>query len=222
MASDFDITETLRNWLVGGRFMHGTKLKADALKAELGCSASTVREALFRLSLEGLVTFQDQRGFRVPHADPEILHDITQMRIWLEEQGACLSLRRSSVAWEARLTAAHHKISHIESRLERAEASDAVFQLWIQGEQEFHQTLVSNCGSELLKQTHLTMYRRFRQQMVMADRDFKHLTINRDDHQGILDAVLKHDEDALRTRIRAHLSRHLATSERAAVISDPV
>ncbi|MGR3501350.1 GntR family transcriptional regulator [Pseudaestuariivita sp.] len=204
-----DPVSELRDALVCGVYPHGAKLKADVLARDYGCSASALREALFRLSTEGLVAFRDQRGFRVPEASPALRHDITQTRIFIEEQGARLSIRRSNVAWEARLTAAHHKLSHLESRLERAEATDAVFQMWVAGEQEFHQTLMDNCGSPILLALHLGIYRRFRQQMIAHDRGFEHLVDNRGQHQEILQAALAGDEARICTAIRTHLGRHL-------------
>ncbi|KNG95713.1 GntR family transcriptional regulator [Pseudaestuariivita atlantica] len=208
-STAWDVVDRLRAALLDGRFAHGSKLKPDTLRTSLGCSASAVREALFRLSTEGLVQFHPQRGFRVPQRDIELLHDITQVRIMIEEQGACRSIRNADVAWEARLTAAHHKLSHIESRVQRTEPTDEVFQLWVRGEQEFHQTLIGNCGSQILVDMHLAIYRRFRQQMVTSDRDFTHLPVNRDQHLEILDAALARDEDGVCRRIRAHLGRHL-------------
>ena len=57
MAQDKDIFETLRYKLMTNGFAHGEKLRPEHLRDELGCSASTVREALFRLSTAGLVAF---------------------------------------------------------------------------------------------------------------------------------------------------------------------
>ncbi|HAB37221.1 MAG TPA: GntR family transcriptional regulator, partial [Rhodobacteraceae bacterium] len=49
--------------MITNGFEHGQKIRAEHLRKEFGCSASTVREALFRLSTLGLVQFQEQRGF---------------------------------------------------------------------------------------------------------------------------------------------------------------
>ena len=67
-----------------------------ATKTSLGEAAmvaSTVREALFRLSAQGLVNFQEQRGFRVPEKSPVLLAELTHVRILLEAEGAALSIR---------------------------------------------------------------------------------------------------------------------------------
>lgn len=68
MLFDRDIHGDLKNRLISGEFEHGAKLRAEVLRTEYGCSASTVREALFRLSTVGLAEFEEQRGFRVPQS----------------------------------------------------------------------------------------------------------------------------------------------------------
>jgi len=64
MQHETDIYDSLQVRLISAGFEHGAKLRAEVLREEFGCSASTVREALFRLSTVGLVVFQEQRGFR--------------------------------------------------------------------------------------------------------------------------------------------------------------
>jgi DNA-binding GntR family transcriptional regulator len=117
MLNDTDVYETLHKRLISGGFEHGAKLRAEIMREEFGCSASTVREALFRLSTVGLVNFQEQRGFRVPTRSPGKLIELTHLRILLEGEGAVMSIRKGGVAWEARVTAAHHQLSHIEKRI---------------------------------------------------------------------------------------------------------
>ena len=88
MTYDNSIFHVLEKRLTTNEFSHGAKLRAEILRAEFGCSASTVREVLFRLATDGLVNFQEQRGFRVPDLSPTKLIELTHMRILLEGEGA--------------------------------------------------------------------------------------------------------------------------------------
>lgn len=205
--------DILRDRVVNGEFAPGQRLRPEALRKDCDCSASAVREALFRLSTVGLVDFQEQRGFRIPQRSPALQHDLTQFRILLESEGACLSIRNGGVAWEARLTAAHHKLSHIESRIGDGMGAPKLLALWTEAELEFHQTLIEACGSDVLKQTHARIYQQFRQQMISSDREFSYIAENVAEHRGILEAALVHDEDLIRQRIHKHLSRNLLPSE---------
>jgi DNA-binding GntR family transcriptional regulator len=212
--SDTDVYADLLHRLISNDFRHGEKLRAEQLKQDYGCSASTVRESLFRLSTEGLVDFQEQRGFRVPEKSPQLLAELTHVRILLEAEGTLLSIRYGGVAWEARLTAAHHQLSHIERRIHATEDPAPLVDLWFKAELEFHQTLLSACQSETLKAMHLRVYQRFRQQLMVADRCFDFISKNIEHHHAILVAALEGDEALTRQKIHDHLARHLDPKNR--------
>jgi DNA-binding GntR family transcriptional regulator len=212
--SETAIYSDLQHRLISNDFDHGDKLRAEQLRQDYGCSASTVREALFRLSTEGLVDFQEQRGFRVPEMSAEVLSELTHVRILLEGEGTARSIRYGGVAWEARLTAAHHQLSHIEKRIHASKDSSQLVDLWFRAELEFHQTLISACGSQTLKAMHLQIYQRFRQQLMVADRSFDFISTNIQHHREILEAALDGDESRTRQKIHDHLARHLDPANR--------
>ena len=210
METGDNLYERLRDRVVNGAYRPGQRLKSETLREEYKCSATTIREALFRLSTVGLTDFQEQRGFRIPQRSMERQHDLTHFRIILECEGACLSIRLGGVEWESRLSAAHHKLSHIEQRVRDGGRSSELLALWTRAEFEFHTTLIEACGSETLQRSHEVVYHQFRQQMITADKDFVFVPENVVQHQGILDAVLKHDEALVRQLIHDHLARNLA------------
>ena len=214
MTQDIDIYADLQHRLISKGFDHGDKLRAEQLKHDYGCSASTVREALFRLSAQRLVDFQEQRGFRVPEKSPELLAELAHLRILLEGEGTVLSIRNGGVAWEARLTAAHHQLSHIESRINTADDPSQYVDIWFRAEREFHETLISSCGSQTLKDAHLHVFIRFRQQLMVADRSFDFISANIDQHYQIMVAALAGDEALTKKKIHDHLARHLDPANR--------
>lgn len=209
MNTEMDIYQDLKTRLISNGFEHGAKVRAEYLRTEYGCSASTVREVLFRLAAVGLVDFQEQKGFRVPQRSPQKLIELTHLRILLESEGTALSIRNGGVDWEARLTAAHHKLSHIEKRIHAQNDPGGLVEIWFASEKEFHQTLISACSSETLKQMHGRIYAQFRQQLMVADRSFEFISENIRHHANILDAALSGDEQLTRQKIHDHLQRHL-------------
>lgn len=215
MLKDDDIYESLRYRLMTNGFDHGQKLRAEHLRAEFGCSASTIREVLFRLSTLGLVEFREQRGFRVPEKSNDVVHELTHLRVLLEAEGAAMSIRYGGVAWEARLTAAHHQLSHLETRLQSADDVTPFVDLWFDAERQFHEMLISACGSASLLATHHQVYCRFRQQLMVEDRSFDFISNNIRQHQQILDAAMAGDEALTRQKIHDHLARHMRPSDDA-------
>lgn len=204
-----NIYADLRNRLVEAEFEPGEKLKPLDIQKAYGCSANTIRDVLFRLASEGLADFEDQKGFRVPLLSVQKQHELTQMRILLEAEGTCLSMRSGGVVWEAQTTAVHHKLLHLEKRIRGAEHSAKLLDLWLRAEDEFHQTLISACGSEILKSTHRLIYAQFRQQLITTDRTFAFISENIAQHTAIVDAALDGDEPKTRAAIHAHLKRNL-------------
>ncbi|MDD9922427.1 MAG: GntR family transcriptional regulator [Boseongicola sp.] len=206
-----EIYDDLLRKLVTATFKPGEKLKPTTLQGEYGCSANTIRDVLLRLSKVGVVEFEMQRGFRAQNTSPEHRHDITRFRILLEQEGVRLSILNGDLVWEARLSAAHHKLSHIESQIVRDNFNDFYATLWSDAEFEFHDTLISACGSEVLRETYGNIYVQFRQQMVNLERDFgtDYFKAIIHEHQTILDAALRRDIEGCQTAVFDHLKRNL-------------
>lgn len=207
-----EIYADLQRKLVTAAFKPGEKLKPAQLQGEYGCSANTIRDILLRLSKVGLVEFEMQRGFRSQRVSTERRHDVTQFRILLEQEGARLSILDGDLAWESGLTAAHHKLSHIESQIVRENLNEYSTKLWSDAEFEFHETLISACGSEILRETYRNIYLQFRQQFVAHLRDFgtDYFKAIIREHQSILDAALSRNASACGRAIYDHLKRNLS------------
>lgn len=208
-----DIFEDLQRKLVTASFPPGEKLKPAELQGQYGVAANTIRDILLRLSKIGLVEFEMQRGFRARRTSPEHRDDVTRFRILLEQEGTRLSMQMGGLAWEARLSAAHHKLLHIETKIMRESAQDTYVSLWSDAEFEFHDTLISACGSPILRETYKSIYLQFRQQMVAMERDFgrNYFEAIIEEHQAILDAALSRDVGAAQQAIYDHLKRNIST-----------
>jgi len=203
----------LKEKLMNARFGAGEKLKPAELQGEYGCSANTVRDVLLRLTKVGLVDFEMQRGFRAQYTSPEKRNDVTRFRTLLEQEGATLSMKLGGISWEADLTAAHHRLSHLEREFERSgdlEDNPENMKLWTNAEWSFHDTLISRCGSPMLRDTYENVYAQFRQQMVAQERDFgrSYFSAIIAEHQAVLDAALSRNVEACRAAIHDHLKRN--------------
>ena len=90
--------QRLRHDVLTGTFAAGRKLKVEELQSAYGFSSSPLREALSRLSQEGLVRADERRGFRVAPLSVDDLADITRMRLMLDVLGTIVNLPRRAVA----------------------------------------------------------------------------------------------------------------------------
>ena len=202
------IYDDLHIQLVTAQIPQGQKLRSEQLREKYDCSANTIREVLFRLASEGLVIFEEQRGFRAQPTDPERLHYLTKFRIMLEQEGAEASIALGGLEWEAELTAAHQKLSHIESRVSEGGFSGTNLRLWSLAELEFHDTLLSACDSPFLRSSYRRTYDQFRQQKIMQP-EYGYHPENAPEHRAIVDAALARDVAACNQAIYDHMKRNL-------------
>lgn len=198
--------DRLRERLATGDLPANTKLKPDQLRREYGCSASALREVLFRLSCGGYVDFEEQRGFRVPAASLDRLRETRHLRVLIESDAAALSIARGDMEWEARLNAAHHKLAHMEARMRNSDRLRELIPIWTRIDWEFHETLISECGSQLMKDTLHSLFYRYRQQLVGLVQDYGFRDSTVDEHKAILDAALARDAGRCADAIRRHFA----------------
>ncbi|WP_110686318.1 GntR family transcriptional regulator [Salinicola aestuarinus] len=137
------IYAALKRDLIQGRFAAGEKLAIKSLKDHYQVGLSPLREALNRLSAYGLLTQENQRGFRVPALTRTDLDDIVTLRQRFERQALVEALDNGDDQWEAELLAAFH-------RLKRADDQAEDLEHWEQMHLQFHRRLLEPCASRWL------------------------------------------------------------------------
>jgi DNA-binding GntR family transcriptional regulator len=195
--------ERIQSDIVAGHLLPGARLKIDDLCKSLGVSLGAVREALSRLTADGLVVSQPQRGFLVSPISASDLKDLTMVRCEIEAMCLRRAIALGDVAWESEVLAGLHRIT-------RTPATDAnnpkhYRDDWAEMHDEFHDTLVAPCDSPWLlrirSQLFLrsTRYRRLSGPFGKRDRD-----VNAE-HTAIVEAVLARDEAAAVARMSEHI-----------------
>lgn len=191
----------VRTDILSGALPPGRKLRLDALRESYGASVSTLREVLNRLATEGLVLAEGQRGFEVAPVSPANLREIADLRLIVEAQALDDSFRRGDVDWEARVLAAWHRLAAMEKAMERGDRGEVA--LWKRRDWEFHQALISACGSEVLMHLHGGVFDKYlRYQMIALS--FRGEVAARE-HRALRDAALARDADAARAILALHL-----------------
>jgi DNA-binding GntR family transcriptional regulator len=183
--------EGLRADLLACRIAPGSRLKIQDLCGRFSVSLGAVREALSRLTSEGLVISEPQRGFRAAPISVADLKDLTMVRIEVESLCLRRAIEIGTVDWEARLVAAFHRLSRTPERVASDPARSA--DDWADAHAAFHAALVEGADSPWLLRLHAQLYaqseryRRLSVPLSMQERDVGK------EHQEILDATLKRD-----------------------------
>jgi len=196
----------LRADIVGGELLPGMKLKLDALRERYEVSVNTLRETLSRLTADGLVEAEGQRGFTVVPATLADLIDITETRRLLECHAARLSVEYADLEWESRLVAAYHKLSRAEELV--AKEGDRHADELERYNREFHIALISGCNSRWLLHFHRMMYDQSLRYRMLAFRvkDFPR-DQSRREHKQILEAALARDIETLLSVLGIHITK---------------
>jgi DNA-binding GntR family transcriptional regulator len=191
----------IRTDIIFGRLAPGQKLKLERLKDDYGASVSTLREILNRLSSEALVVAEGQRGFEVAPVSIENLKEIAALRLLLESHALEQSFAAGDMDWEGRVVSAHHKLSSMERRMKEGDRSQT--ELWKRYDWEFHQSLISACGSSVLMETHAAIFDKYlRYQMIALS--FRG-DIAAKEHRKLLDCALDRDAATAMATLELHV-----------------
>jgi DNA-binding GntR family transcriptional regulator len=198
--------QRIRSDIVFGRIAPGQKLRLDRMKSEYGVSISTLREILSRLTAEGLVLAEGQRGFEVPPVTAQNLRELSELRLLLESHALALSFAAGDMEWEGRVVAAHHKLEATERRMLAGDRGDT--EAWKRYDCEFHQALISACGSRELMAAHATVFDRYLRYLMIAF-CFRGTTAT-GEHRALRDCALARDAAGAGAVLRRHIDGCIA------------
>jgi len=198
----FVVYERLRNDIMNGALTPGAPLRSEFLRQRYEVGNSPVREALNRLSAEGLVARRDQKGFQVASISEADLLETIKVRLQLEETALREAIAHGGTAWEEGLVLANYRLSNVAQS-----ATEGVYSVnpdWERLHGKFHMALISACGSRWLERfCHQLMdradrYRRLAFATHYADRD------EVDEHRAITEAATGRRADEAVGLLKAH------------------
>lgn len=195
----------LRSDITHGALEPGSRLRVEAMSKRYGVGASPLREALSRLSAEGLVERSDQRGFAVSTLKFDELPVLTHSRIELESLVLRESIAARDTAWEERLVLLVHRLSRTPRSL--SQTSYQPNPEWETLHHAFHRALLSQCPSRWLLgfcETLAEEIYRFRQ--VAAGRGFSKRNEHAE-HSAIFEAAIAGNADLAVKLLAEHYSR---------------
>lgn len=139
------ILADVRGAILRAELLPEEKINLDALRARYQTSISPMREALARLTADGLVLFEDQRGFRVAPVSREEYADLAALRADLESLALQQAVARGDMGWESGVIRAMHRL--------RRTSNDVEPVAWRQAHDAFHHALIAGVGRPVLLQT---------------------------------------------------------------------
>ena len=212
--------DLLRRDILSGTLAPGQRLRTKDLQARYGLGLSPLRESLQRLSAEGIVVNDAQRGFAVAPVSVAELRDLTVARTALESTMLPMAMQLGGADWEGDIVAAFHRLSRTPLPHDPAAMADA--SLWELRHRSFHHALVAGCGSPWLLRLHgqlVDQSERYRKIRILhhLESQAQVRDVNAE-HQAVMEAVLRRDAAQAVALMTQHL---VATSDATARLMAP-
>lgn len=141
------VYKRLKQDIVACELAPNTRLRFDELRKRYAVSVSSLREALSRLVIEGLVVEESHKGVRVAAFKVDDLRDLMRTRRIMEVEVMKSAIANGDARWEANILAAFHMY---ESMLKAGADSPDLRDDRVARHQGFHSALVAACDSPRL------------------------------------------------------------------------
>jgi GntR family carbon starvation induced transcriptional regulator len=199
------VLDRLRDDIVSGRLAASEKLRVQELSEHYGVGASPLREALSRLTADGLVENESNRGFRVAPMSVTDFLDVAENRRRIECLALEQSIKAGDDAWEGRLIADYHQLRKLEATHQpNSKLNDATFE-WERRHRNFHMSLIAACPSRWLLHFDwllVCQYDRYRRLATLSSRMAR---TGRQQEQALVDAALARDAKTASQVLGAHI-----------------
>jgi DNA-binding GntR family transcriptional regulator len=174
----------------------GTRVRDTTVASQLGVSRTPVREALLRLSREGVLEADMGRGFSVCRLDPAEMRETGAILSALE----CLALGASAEISPERLA----RLGQIDQELAQTRGNpDRCIAL----DEEWHRTLLEGCPNRRLLDIIATLWQVPRRYMRAYLGDAGRVTLSTQHHARIIEALRRNDRETAAHRFKHHWER---------------
>lgn len=193
----------LRDAIREGRLAPGQRLVVADVTKMFKVSAGPVREAIRRLTGEGLVDITPHRGATVRQFSAEEVREIFEVREVIEGLAARLAA--------AKIDEGFHRVRLQACRDAMAEAAASMGPSYVAHNQELHELIYTIAGNgkvnEIAGQLTLPIYRMRYHHLI----DPTYIQTSMAEHERLIDAILAGDETLAERLMREHIGHSRET-----------
>lgn len=201
------VLQEVRERIVSGQVLPGSRLDEQALATELGVSRTPLREAIGRLVKEGLVEYRPYQGAFVRSFTAKEVSDLYAVRRSLEETAIRLATPRLTAE---RLTTVRRILDMLNDALERGDLAE-----YGEADRRFHETIAGYSDNATLIECLERLDLQVRIIRTLANRNPEVVARTALQRPQVLAALEAHDADRAAALMGAHIE-----SVRRAVVAD--
>lgn len=206
-----EIALTIEEDIVSGRIAAGSVLRQEQLSSRFGVSRTPIREALRRLSAQGLVSFVPNRGVRVRTLSRDELREAFLVRAELESLATELAVPRMTPERLAELDAAEQRFSELTVELRRKARNgvedNPLAVEWMRANYAFHDVIYAAAEAPYVERLAKSARRTFVGQIIWVPRPELDELYERNDgeHRAIREAIAAGSATGARLLAREHV-----------------
>ncbi|MES2718116.1 MAG: FadR/GntR family transcriptional regulator [Pseudomonadota bacterium] len=206
------IADQLRGLIRAGEFAVGSRLPAERdLALQLGVSRPSVREALIALEVEGLVAVRMGSGVVVTACEPAASAKAVDAAFGPFEIIRARQVIECELAAMAALATGPTQVAELQAALDLMRADMALGRAPVQGDRLFHLRIAEAADNGPLLRTVTELYDERNtplfEQLGQHYETHTSWRLALAEHQAVVDAIARHDPEAARAAMHAHLQQ---------------
>ncbi len=197
----------IRDDIIAGLLRPDEKLKIRDLRLRYETGSSPLREALSKLTVDGLVTRTENRGFRVASADVDAYEDLVQARCWIESIALRELIAHGTSKWEYGVVIASYDLEKSAHSLSADRfVPNPNFEAH---HKRYHMALIGGCNNRVIEHMcsqlhdHASRYRHLSNVRIYMTGDYQRGA----EHKEISEAALARNADRAVELLCAHYRR---------------
>ena len=191
------VFDALRESIITGRLAPGERLMEIQLAEDMGVSRTPVREAIRKLELEGFVAIIPRKGTYVAGLSMKQITEVFEVRAALEGFAASLAAERIS---DDEL----HELERLCKSMSHRSEDDALEEI-VSLDEAFHDIIFTASRNAKLSQIIGNLREQIHRYRVASLNYPGRLILTSQEHQNIVDALVRKDQEAAREAVCEHV-----------------
>lgn len=178
----------------------GYRLKVGELSERFGVGLSPVREALNRLTQEGLVVLEDHKGFSVAPVSKDDLLELNRAYCWVSEIAVRDATVNGDASWEEGIVVHFHRMNKVPRFIDGLPNPG-----WDPGHHAFHASILAGCSSPRILAFAAHLYTQtYRYRLLATTMNLSLAEGHQQAHRSLMEVVLSRDGDAASRELTNH------------------
>ena len=203
--------DALRAMVISGKIPAGNRINEAELAEQMGISRGPLREAIQRVSAEGLIEFRRNRGAFVREIAIDDIRLIYEVREVFESAAA---KRAARVAGDDEIADVERQVAQVNTIVDSASAnSRASLSRVLELNNDFHITILEICQNPYFLRYGNDLHVQLKIARLQSESSVERAREVVDEHQAVVDALVRRDAAAAGRAMGKHLKQSLLRFE---------